>query len=253
LVTGASRGLGVACAEALADAGFLVAGVGRDLKTLESQAKRIGQQVFYPFAIDLTANGAVVDLTSEVIKRFGVPDVVVNNAGFGGPYCFLDQTTDEHFAEVMTLGVTVPFMLMRAMLPGMAARRSGRVINIASVLGQSGAVGSAAYTTAKHAIIGLTRAAASEYGNTGVTVNGVCPGFCRTDMTASLQDNVQLLTRIPAERMGEPSEIGSLVAYLASPASGYINGACITIDGGLSADLSPLPVPRAGTHTRGAL
>lgn len=244
LVTGASRGLGAAIAADLAAAGYVVAGVARDKTLLDQQAAAIGP-AFRPFIADLTDRSQLDSLIDRLRRELGDPAVLVNNAGYGGPYGLLHDTADSQWSQVLAINATAPFMLMRALLPAMARARFGRIVNISSVFGLAGGVGSAAYIAAKHALIGLTKAAAAEYAACGVTCNAVCPGFCDTEMTASLKSNPQLSARIPAGRFGRPQEVAAFVTWLCSPASAYVNGAILNVDGGLTADLAPISSPRA--------
>lgn len=245
LVTGASRGLGAAIAADLAAAGYLVAGVGRDGSALDRRATAIGRDAFRPLVADLTDPVQLESLIAAVRRDVGDPRVLVNNAGYGGPYALLHETADTQWSQVMAINATVPFQLMRAVIPAMARAGFGRIVNISSVFGIAGGVGSAAYAAGKHALVGLTKAAAAEYAACGITCNAVCPGVCETDMTAGLHGDAYLAARIPAGRLGRPEEIAAMVTWLCSTQSGYVNGAALLIDGGLAGDLAMINAPRA--------
>jgi 3-oxoacyl-[acyl-carrier protein] reductase len=180
---------------------------------------------------------AQVDAAIERVREhWGDPSVLVNNAGYGGPFHTLDQVSDDNWDRVFHTNVRAAFWLCRALLPGMRAAGFGRIINIASVEGLAGAAGSANYIASKHALIGYTRAIAVEWGRFGITCNAICPGFVDTGMSAGF-DAAQLGQRIPAGRLGTADEIARVAAFLAAEESGYLNGSVLAVDGGLLADL----------------
>jgi 3-oxoacyl-[acyl-carrier protein] reductase len=243
LVTGASRGLGAAIAADLVAAGYTVAGVARDQRALDGQAAALGA-TFRPFAADLGDAAQLASMLAAVRRELGEPGVLVNNAGYGGPYGLLHETPDAQWSEVLAINATAPFLLIRAVLPAMVRARFGRIVNISSVFGVTSGVGSAAYTAAKHALVGLTRAVAAEYAAQGVTCNAVCPGVCETEMTAGLRADPRLNDRIPAGRPGRPDEIAGMVTWLCSARSSYVNGATLLVDGGLASDLALVSAAR---------
>jgi len=243
LVTGASRGLGAAIAAELAAAGYAVAGVARNRRLLDERAAAIAG--FHPFAAELTDGAQLTAMVDAVRRTLGEPSVLVNNAGYGGPYSLIHDTANAHWAEVLAINATVPFLLTRMLLPAMARARSGRIVNISSVFGIGGGVGSGAYIAAKHALVGLTKAVAAEYGGCGVTCNAVCPGVCETEMTAPLKDDAGITGRVPAGRFARPDEVARMVTWLCSEHSAYVNGATLVIDGGTTADLALISTPRA--------
>ncbi|HEX4422629.1 MAG TPA: SDR family NAD(P)-dependent oxidoreductase [Kofleriaceae bacterium] len=245
LVTGASKGIGAAIAAELAAAGYLVAGIGRDRAALDRQAAAIGGAGFHPFVAELTCAAQLRAMVEAVRRELGEPAVLVNNAGYGGPYSLVHETADEHWSEVLAINATAPFLLTRAVLPAMARAGFGRIVNISSVFGTIGGVGSGAYIAAKHALVGLTKAVAAEYAACGITCNAVCPGICETDMTAPLKDDARLTARVPAGRFGRPEEVARMVTWLCSAQSSYLNGAVLPIDGGVTADLALIQTPRA--------
>lgn len=243
LVTGASRGIGAAIAADLAAAGYLVAGVARDQRLLDVRGAAIAG--FHGFAADLTDVAQLGAMVEAVRGALGEPKVLVNNAGYGGPYSLVHETSDAHWSEVLAINATVPFLLTRMLVPAMARAGSGRIVNLSSVFGIGGGVGSGAYIAAKHALVGLTKAVAAEYGACGITCNAVCPGVCETDMTAPLKDDAGIQARVPAGRFARVEEVARMVTWLCSDQSSYINGATLLIDGGVTADLSLISTPRA--------
>lgn len=245
VVTGASRGLGAAIAADLVASGYVVAGVARDQQLLDQRAAAIGRAAFRPFAADVTDPAQLASMIEAVRRELGEPSVLVNNAGYGGPYGLLHETPDSQWSQVLAINATAPFLLMRAVLPAMVRARFGRIVNIASVFGVAGGVGSAAYSAAKHALVGLTKAAAAEYAAAGITCNAVCPGVCETEMTTALRGDPHLNARIPAGRSGRPEEVAAMVTWLCSAHACYVNGATLLVDGGLTADLALIPAPRA--------
>ncbi len=164
--------------------------------------------------------------------------MLVNCAGVGGPFHRIDEVAPAEWDRIFAVNVRGPWLLCRRLLPAMAARGRGRVINIASVQGLRGAARSSTYVASKHALVGLTRALALEWGARGVTVNAVCPGYVATAM--GLRPEVDpgaaaAQARIPAGRQAEPGEIAGAVAFLAGDDAVYVNGAVLVVDGGLSA------------------
>jgi 3-oxoacyl-[acyl-carrier protein] reductase len=238
IVTGGSRGIGLAIAKRLSTQGLAVALLARDRDALVSAAAEIAEMggTCAPIPCDVTDRAAVESALQEACAHCGPPLVLVNNAGYGGPFHTLDQVSDDNWDRVFHTNVRAAFWLCRALLPGMRAAGFGRIVNIASVEGLIGAAQSANYIASKHALIGYTRAIASEWGRFGITCNAICPGFVDTGMVAGF-DAAQLGRRIPAGRLGTADEIARVAAFLASEESGYLNGSVIAVDGGLLADL----------------
>lgn len=240
VVTGASRGIGLSITRALADNGAHVWLVARSTAAIGEQAARINDagRLASAFACDVTNEESVATLVTAV----GTADILVNNAG-AGHSALLQRTTLEDWNRIMSLNATAPFLCTRALLPGMLERKWGRVINIASVAGLAGQKYIAAYTASKHAVIGLTRAAAMEVDGTGVTVNAVCPAFVDTTMTEETIANVMqktarsredalamVLATQQQERLVSPDEVAHAVVRicLTRPA---MNGEAIILDG----------------------
>jgi len=236
LVTGASRGIGRACAEQLGMAGYTVVGTA----TTPSGAKRISS---YLGENDIAGRGMVLDvndadgvtaLIKVVNEEFGAPLILVNNAGITRDNILL-RMKEEEWEEIITTNLRSVFRLSKAVLRGMTKARQGRIISITSVVGVSGNAGQANYSAAKAGIIGFSKSLAQEIGSRGITVNSIAPGFIETDMTRSLsEEQVEALTAaIPAGRLGQPEDIARTVVFLASAGASYINGATLHVNGGL--------------------
>jgi len=238
IITGSSRGIGRATALVLARRGTAVALLARDQGALEAVAAEIraagGSCAVCP--CDVTDRSSVDAAIAQATAALGPPTILVNNAGFGGPFQLLSDSTDADYDQVFHTNVRAAFWFCRALLPGMRAAGFGRVVNIASIEALSGATESAHYIASKHALIGYTKAIAAEWGRFGITSNAICPGFVATEMAGGF-DPAKITPRIPAGRFADPTEIARIVAFLAAEESSYLNGSVITADGGLLADL----------------
>jgi NAD(P)-dependent dehydrogenase (short-subunit alcohol dehydrogenase family) len=240
IVTGASSGIGRACALALAAGGASVAAAARDAAALDdvvAECTRSGGEAVAA-AIDVTSSTGTDDLVSHTVARFGGIDVVVNAAGMIAMGT-ADDTSDELWDRVMDLNVRAPFRLMRAAFPQLKARR-GAVVNVSSVNGQRVFPNLAAYNTSKAALDQLTRCAAIEWAPHGVRVNAVCPGVTVTNLHRrsgmTEEAYTAFLTRAkethPLGRPGKAEEIAALVLFLASDRAGWVTGETVAIDGG---------------------
>lgn len=246
LVTGASRGIGRAVAEALAAAGHRVALVGRSTGTLERAAAEIAERApdgeVMSIAADVTDPGEVERMFAAVEQRWGSVEVLVSNAG-SGEGAALVETTDEQWQRAVELNMTAPFRCVRRALPGMLAAGWGRVVVSASVVAKRGEAQVSAYTATKHGVLGLVRSAAAEVAARGVTVNAVCPGYVDTPMTehtvaaisersgrTAEQARQALERRQPIGRLVEEDEVAAVVRLCV--ANGAINGQGINVDGG---------------------
>ena len=237
LVTGASRGLGRAMAEALAGAGADVvcattrAGGARETVAAVEGLGRSAWEV----AADLGDRAAIEAMTTDIELLAGPIDILVNNAGAIRRHAAVEYSLADWDA-VMRTNLDAIFILCQHFGREMVARGSGKIINIASLLAFSGGTTVPAYTASKHAVAGLTKALANEWGRHGVQVNAIAPGYFRTDNTRALQNDEtrseQINARIPAGRWGEPSDLAGAVVFLASRASDYVNGHVLVVDGG---------------------
>lgn len=233
LVTGSTRGIGRAIAETLAKAGARVAVVGRDKARADEAASAIGQGA-QGFACDVSDVAQVTALVEDVEKAFGGIDILVNNAGLTRDNIML-RLKDEDWDAVLNANLRGAFATIRATTRGMMKRRSGRIINIASVVGLVGNKGQTNYAASKAGLIGLTKSVAKEFASRGILANVVAPGFIDTEMTAALtpEQREQLSKQIPLERLGSPADVASAVAFLASDLSSYITGQVLVVDGGM--------------------
>jgi 2-deoxy-D-gluconate 3-dehydrogenase len=237
LVTGASRGLGAGMATALADAGadvVLHASQSPCADTERSIAGRSSSRTACVVA-DLSRRGEAARLVEEAIGTMGRLDILVNNAGIIRR-SQAESFSDADWDDVIQVNLTSLFQLCREAGRHMLARGSGRIINIASLLSFQGGVRVPAYAAAKGGVAQLTMALANEWAGRGVNVNAIAPGYMRTDNTQALREDPvrsrQILERIPAGRWGEPADLGGAVVFLASPASSYVHGHVLAVDGG---------------------
>jgi 3-oxoacyl-[acyl-carrier protein] reductase len=236
LVTGASRGIGKAIAAELGNAGFIVVG------TATSQA---GADVISAYLTEagITGRGEVLNvndaenvspLFSRITESYGAPLVLVNNAGITRDNLLMRMKEDE-WDDILNTNLKSVYRLSKAALRAMTKARFGRIINITSVVGVSGNAGQANYAAAKAGIIGFSKSLAQEIGSRGITVNSVAPGFIQTDMTDSLSEDQKsaLVSNIPMGRLGQPEDIASAVAYLASDEAAYVTGVTLHVNGGM--------------------
>jgi 3-oxoacyl-[acyl-carrier protein] reductase len=236
LVTGASRGLGKAIALALAAEGASVAAVARSEDALKDtiEAIRAAGGTAEPFALDVADSAAVDAAVEKITAKFGKIDILVNNAGVTRDG-LLARMKSEDWDTVINTNLKGAFHLTRPVGRIMVKQRSGRIINISSVIGLMGNAGQANYAASKAGLIGFSKSVAREFASRGITCNVVCPGFIETDMTKDLSDDLKkkLLERIPLQRLGQPGDIAGVVAFLCSPAASYITGQIVTVDGGM--------------------
>ncbi|MBA2707309.1 MAG: 3-oxoacyl-[acyl-carrier-protein] reductase [Gemmatimonadaceae bacterium] len=233
LVTGSTRGIGRAVANALAASGARVAVVGRDKGNAESVAASVGAGAA-GFACDVADTAAVTQLVADVEREFGFIDVLVNNAGLTRDNLVM-RLKDEDWDTVMNANLRGAFAAIRAASRGMIKRRSGRIINMASVVGLNGNKGQANYAASKAGLIALTKSVAKELGSRNILVNAIAPGFIETEMTAAMTPDARaaLTGLIPLERLGKPDDIAAAVVFLASDHASYITGQVIVVDGGM--------------------
>jgi len=236
LVTGASRGIGRAIAEQLAQDGYTVVGTA----TSEAGAESISAYLEglgnggCGMKLDVADEDSVSEVVKAIADRFGAPQVLVNNAGITRDNLLMRMKTDE-WQDVIDTNLSALYRVSKACLRGMTKARWGRIVNITSVVGSMGNIGQSNYAATKAGAEGFSRALARELGSRSVTVNCVAPGFIDTDMTRELSDDQRelMLGQIPLGRLGAPDEIAALVAFLCSDAAAYITGETVHINGGM--------------------
>ena len=237
LVTGASRGIGRAIALCLAAEGARVAinyaGNVKAAEEVKAAIEAAGGTAILCQA-DIADSAAVEAMVANVVKEFGTIDILVNNAGITRD-TLLMRMKDEDFAKVLDTNLKGVFYCTKAISKLMMKKRSGRIVNMASVVGLVGNAGQTNYAAAKAGVIGFSKSAAKELASRGITVNVVAPGFIGTDMTAGLPESVKekMLTDIPLGRMGKPEDVASAVLFLASDQASYITGQVVNVDGGM--------------------
>jgi len=233
LVTGATRGIGRAVAEELVSKGAFVIGTATSEKGADSISAYLGEKG--KGLVLNVAEQASIDAVLEQIKQeFGDIDILVNNAGITRDNLLM-RMKDEEWFDILQTNLSSVYYLSKAMLRTMMKKRFGRIINIGSVVGSMGNAGQTNYCAAKAGLIGFSKALAKEVASRGITVNVVAPGFIATDMTDVLSEELKnnLLTQIPAGRLGEPKDIAKAVAFLASEDAAYINGTTLHVNGGM--------------------
>ena len=240
LVTGASKGLGKAMALALAEAGVKVALVSRDEKLLGEVAAEIaavGAEAAV-FPTDVADEAQVLALEKAVAARFGRIHILINNAGINLRKPITDFTLEE-WNRIQAINVTSAFLMCRSFVPHLSGQGYGRIINMTSMMSHVSLPGRTAYSTSKAALLGFTKALALELAPEQITVNGISPGPCTTEINRPLLENPELtqffLSRIPVGRWGRPEEVAQLAVFLCSDAGGFITGTDIVIDGGWTA------------------
>jgi len=241
IVTGCSGGLGVQMAKALANQGANIIVVARRQNKIEEVAKEIAEEFgveTLPVRCDITSTEQVEAMVDTVVEKFGRVDILINNAGTGA-VAPAEDITDEQFENEMNIDLFGSFRVARAVAKkAMIGAKYGRIINIASMYGLVGnkIAGSSPYHAAKGGVVNLTRALAAEWGKYNITVNSICPGYFYTDLTRATLDSdffqQNAKTMIPEERYGETGELDTAAIFLASPASSYVTGVNLAVDGG---------------------
>ena len=247
IITGASRGIGRAIAEAYAAEGATLCLMATDTTRLDEVKDSLGlpAEQIMTVGVNVTDREACFRAVDAVLARFGRVDVLVNNAGIYRSKSFLDYSAQD-FQDMLDVNLFGVLHFMQACLPGMQNRKHGRIINMASTAGKWGSRNQSAYNVSKHAVVGITRCVALEASPYAVTVNAICPGFIQTDMVEALKTQVAqttgvspedmvkaALTRVPLGRVLNPSEIAGLAVYLGSAESSGMTGQSIHVDGGM--------------------
>jgi 3-oxoacyl-[acyl-carrier protein] reductase len=232
-VTGSTRGIGRSIAETLYTAGAKVAVVGRSAETAATVAAALGERA-HGFGCDMLDGESVRRALAEAEQVLGPVDILVNNAGLTRDNLLI-RLSESEWDDVLVANLKGAFIATQAVIKGMMKRRSGRIINITSVVGITGNKGQANYAASKAGLIGFTKSVAKEYAARGVLANCIAPGFIETDMTAALPDATRsaLLESIPLGRLGAPTDIAGAVAFLASDLGAYITGQVLVVDGGM--------------------
>ncbi|AEY01729.1 3-ketoacyl-(acyl-carrier-protein) reductase [Oceanimonas sp. GK1] len=233
LVTGASRGIGRATAELFAERGATVIGTATSDKGAEAISAYLGDKGT-GLVLNVTDAASLEATLATIKERFGDIDVLVNNAGITRDNLMM-RMKDEEWQDIIDTNLTSVFRLSKAVLRSMMKKRFGRIVTIGSVVGTMGNAGQANYAAAKAGLIGFSKSLGREVASRGITVNVVAPGFIETDMTRALNDEQRagILSQVPAQRLGDPKEIASAVAFLASDEAGYITGETLHVNGGM--------------------
>jgi 3-oxoacyl-[acyl-carrier protein] reductase len=236
LVTGASRGIGRAIAESLGRQGAKVIGTATSENGADAISARFGEigLAGEGLRLDVSDQSSVDQVIATINERHGAVEILVNNAGITRDNLLMRMKEDE-WNSVINTNLTSIYRVCKSCLRAMMKARAGRIINIASVVGSSGNAGQTNYAAAKAGMVGFTKSLAQEVGSRGITVNAVAPGFIDTDMTRELPETQRdaLLGAIPLGRLGQPDEIASVVAFLASDGAAYVTGETIHVNGGM--------------------
>lgn len=237
IITGGASGLGLATTRKFVASGIKTIIIGRDEQKLSDTAAALGPLCIYK-SFDLNDLSGIPALIYEIKKEHGVPDILINNAGINQKKTFL-EVTDEDFQRVLLTNLTSVFVISREVVKYMAEQGAGSIVNISSMASQYGIPYVIAYSAAKSAIEGMTRAMSTELSPQGVRVNCVAPGFIATDMSAKALNSDperknKVMSRTPMGKLGEPADIAEAVYYLASDAAKYVTGTILVVDGGNS-------------------
>lgn len=237
VVTGAGRGIGHAIALRLAREGARVASVSRTEANAQKTAQEINAlraNAAKAYAVDVADHSAVQKIGAAILEEFGRIDILVNNAGVTRDGLSMRMAVED-WDTVLNTNLKGAFNFVQALMRTMIKQRSGRIINISSVIGLIGNAGQANYASSKAGLIGLTKSLARELASRGITVNAIAPGLIETDMTGVLSDEVRqsILQKVPLGRLGQPDDIAAAVAYLASAEASYVTGQVLTVDGGM--------------------
>lgn len=236
LVTGGSRGIGLAISRSLAGAGAAVAVIGRDGERAEEAAGALPGEGHRGYSCDVSDGEAVGELVKSLGEDIGAVSILVNNAGITRDNLLL-RLKDEDWEQVLDVNLTGAFHTIRAVTRGMMRARRGVILNISSVVGLSGNPGQANYSASKAGLVGLTKSVARELATRNVRCNAIAPGYISTDMTAELDEKQvdALRKQIPMGRLGEPEDVAELARFLCGPGARYITGQVLAVDGGMLA------------------
>ncbi|MFT5400654.1 MAG: 3-oxoacyl-[acyl-carrier protein] reductase [Gammaproteobacteria bacterium] len=236
LVTGASRGIGAAIAEALGNQNAIIIGTATTETGAQLISDRLAQNNIRGtgMVLNVTDSNSVTECISKISAEFGSPDILVNNAGITRDTLLMTMK-EEQWDEIINTNLSSVYRMSKAVLRPMMKKRAGRIINISSVVGSTGNPGQTNYAAAKAGLIGFSKSLAREIGSRNITVNTVSPGFIDTDMTRELGEEQRqaLAAQIPLKRLGKAAEVAAAVVFLASPSAAYITGETIHVNGGM--------------------
>lgn len=236
LVTGASRGIGQAIAKGLGDTNAIVIGTATSDAGAAKITEYLKESGIHGMGMKLNVSDAdsIKECLAAITQEFGVPDILINNAGITRDNLLMKMKDDE-WDDIINTNLTSIFRMSKAVMRGMMKKRNGRIISISSVVGATGNPGQTNYAAAKAGLVGFTKSLAREIGSRNITVNTVAPGFIDTDMTRELKDDQRdaLVSQIPLNRLGQAEEIAAAVVFLASPNAAYITGETIHVNGGM--------------------
>lgn len=234
LVSGASRGIGKAIAETLAEQGATVIGTATSEKGAGAISDYLADRGGKGLMLNVTDKASVESVIKSITEEFGAIDILINNAGITRDNLLMRMKEDE-WQDIIDTNLTSIFTLSKAVLRGMMKKRYGRIVNVGSVVGSAGNAGQANYAAAKAGVIGFSKSMAREVASRGITINVVAPGFIDTDMTKALTDDQReaIFKDIPANRLGDPKEIAATVSFLVSDGAAYITGETIHVNGGM--------------------
>lgn len=240
IVTGAGNGIGASTAKLLAQHGVRVGVLDIQLEKSQMVAQEIilaGGQAL-PIQCDVGKRTQVEEAIELIEAGFGAITILVNNAGVGGPFHRVDEVSDEEWDWIINTNLKSVFLFCRNLLPKMKESNYGRIVNVASIQGLLGSAHSSSYVASKHGMIGYTKTIAAEWGEHGITCNAICPGYVDTAMGVRPEDISDYMKRViaksPVKRVAQPIEIAQMIHHLVGEHSGYINGSCVTMDGGIS-------------------
>jgi len=236
LVTGASRGIGRACAKLLAISGYRVVLASRNLDKLQELAQEIGEAGGHADAvvIDMASRESIANAMTSAAKEFGRIDILINNAGITKDGLAVRMKAAD-WESVLATNLSGAFYAIQQVLPAMMRERWGRIVNVSSVVGEMGNAGQANYVASKAGLIGLTKSLAHEVGSRNITVNAIAPGFIETDMTQVLSQDLRdkMVANTPLRRIGTPDDIAHAVKFLVSDEAGFITGHVLDVNGGI--------------------